>query len=163
MNKKGFTLMELLIVVVIIAGFAALTYPSYRSSIERARASEAVNMLGTIQAAQQKHFVNYEEYGTKFSDINDFEPGIKNFNPNATSFDTEYFRYDISRVEGMRPLASADRINSHGETLAVGYRLVAMYKEDFIRCVILNNSEEGIKVCSSLTDRERDSNYYPIY
>ena len=73
MNKKGFTLMELLVVVVIIAGFAAVTYPSYKSSIERARASEAVTMVGTIQASQQKHFINYESYGTTFQDINDFE------------------------------------------------------------------------------------------
>ena len=62
-NKKGFSLMELLIVVIIIAGFAALTYPSYVVSIERARVSEAVNLLGTIQAAQQKNYMSYEEYG----------------------------------------------------------------------------------------------------
>ncbi len=155
-NKNGFTLMELLIVVIIIAGFAAVTYPSYTSSIERARVSEAVTMLGTIQAAQAKHFVNYEEYGTVFRDINDFEPAIENFNPNLKSFDTEYFTYTLNNDN----TATATRIGGNK-----GYSLTANYTEDFIRCNVLNNSKEGDKVCSSLTDQNKveSGSYYPIY
>ena len=153
-NKNGFTLMELLIVVIIIAGFAAVTYPSYVSSIERARASEAVNMLGTIQAAQQKHFVNYESYGTNFSDINDFEPAIDNFDPNLGQFNTKYFTYSLTKDNN----ATATRIEP-----GKGYSFTAFYSEAFIRCNVLNDSEKGEKVCSSLTDKEKVDNYYPIY
>ena len=155
-NKNGFTLMELLIVVIIIAGFAAVTYPSYTSSIERARVSEAVTMLGTIQAAQEKHFVNYEEYGTVFRDINDFEPAIENFNPNLSSFDTEYFTYTLNNDN----TATATRIGANK-----GYSLTAFYTEDFIRCNVTNDSKEVDKVCSSLTDQNKvkAGSYYPIY
>jgi len=150
-NKKGFSLMELLIVVIIIAGFAAMTYPSYLDSIERARASEAVQMLGVIQAAQQKHYVQYEEYATKFSDINDFVPAIENFDSNQNNFNTEYFYYELKDGD----LATADR------TPGKGYTFQANYTDDFIRCIF--NNDEGEKVCSSLTDKEKKDGYYPIY
>ena len=163
MNKKGFSLMELLVVVIIIAGFAAMTYPSYVSSIERARVNEAVQMLGTIQAAQQKHFVNYEEYGTTFKDISDFTPAVENFDETKSTFDTEYFRYSLSSVEVYKELAKAERIDKSRNVVNKGYRLEARYIESFVRCVILQDSKEGKKVCSSLTDKEQKDDYFPIY
>ena len=164
MNKKGFTLMELLIVVVIIAGLAAVTYPSYKSNLERARASEAVNIIGTIQAAQQKHFINYEEYGTIFRDINDFEPAINNFNPNSNTFDTEYFRYTL-RATARNSDVIAQRIDDESNLVNKGYNLTGVFTESFIRCNFTN--DDGEKVCSSLTDRNAVSTdsgkYYPIF
>ena len=152
-NKKGFSLMELLIVVIIIAGFAALTYPSYLSSIERARASEAVQMLGAIQSAQQKHFVQYEEYATNFRSINDFAPAVEGFDPSTNDFGTEYFWYRMRDS-----FVSADRIPS-----SKGYRFEAFYTEDFIRCIVEDATGDGEKVCSSLTDKAKVGNYYPIF
>ena len=163
MNKKGFSLMELLVVVIIIAGFAAMTYPSYVSSIERARVNEAVQMLGTIQAAQQKHFVNYEEYGTTFKDISDFTPAVENFDETKSTFDTEYFRYSISGKSVIDPKAKAERIDKMHNLVNKGYRLEALYAESFVRCIIVDNSMEGKKVCSSLTDKEQKDDYFPIY
>jgi len=160
MNKKGFTLMELLVVVVIIAGFAAVTYPSYKSSIERARASEAVTMVGTIQAAQQKHFINYESYGTTFRDINDFEPAIKNFDPTKSFFYTEYFKYTL---DSTNKEVTAQRIDGNGNVINKGYELVGAYNDNFIKCNVLNGSEDGEKVCSSLTDQAKADNSYKIY
>ena len=161
MNTKGFTLMELLIVVVIITIFAAVTYPSYKSSIERARANEAVNMVGTILAAEQKHFVNYETYGSTFQDINDFEPTIKKaegnnngFDPSLDYFDTEYFRYTLYST-----YTEAIRHNSNS------YYFRGKFREERVRCYFTDT--EGDKICSSLTDRDQtsdgDGNYYPIY
>ncbi len=157
MNKKGFTLMELLIVTIIIATFAAMTYPSFRSAIERARASEAVHMISAIQAAQQKHLVNYEVYGNDFRDINDFRPSIpdENFDPSSTSFNTEYFSYQL-----MPNRAVATRIDGQGNALDKGYTLVGLYTDNFVMCVVAD--DEGEKVCSALTDRNKVGNYYPV-
>ncbi|MBQ2312625.1 MAG: hypothetical protein II183_00480 [Elusimicrobiaceae bacterium] len=149
--------MELLIVVIIISGFAIMTYPSYKVSLERARASEAVNMLGAIQAAQQKHFVNYEEYASTFHGINDFEPGINGFDPSLSHFDTEFFKYGI--ISGQKK-AQALRAKN-GNPINKGYRLEALFEDRFIRCIVLTT--EGEKVCSSLTDKAKVENYYPIF
>lgn len=166
MNKKGFTLMELLVVVIIIAGLSAVVYPGYKSAIERARASEAVNMIAAIQAAQQKHFVNYETYGTTFQDINDFKPAMPEnanaFDPSQNHFSTEYFKYTL---DGENKQVSAQRVDSNGTVINKGYELVGAYNDNFIKCNVLNGSEDGEKVCSSLTDRAKntDDDYYEIH
>jgi prepilin-type N-terminal cleavage/methylation domain-containing protein len=60
-NQKGFTLVELMIVVIIVGILAAVAIPMYQGATERAKASEAVAALGTIRGAMR---VYYAEHGT---------------------------------------------------------------------------------------------------
>lgn len=52
-KKKGFTLVELLIVIVILAVLASLVLPRMLAQPERAIVAEAVNYLGVIRRAQE--------------------------------------------------------------------------------------------------------------
>jgi type IV pilus assembly protein PilE len=49
-TSRGFTLIELMIVVAIVAILAAVAYPTYRDSVERARRADAKSVL--MEAAQ---------------------------------------------------------------------------------------------------------------
>ncbi len=60
-NQRGFTLVELMIVVIIVGILAAVAIPMYQGATERAKASEAVAALGTIRGALR---VYYAEHGT---------------------------------------------------------------------------------------------------
>lgn len=51
-GKRGFTLLELLMVVVIIAILAAIAVPQYLRTVERSRMSEALTMLSSLRQAQ---------------------------------------------------------------------------------------------------------------
>ncbi len=55
-NKKGFTLIELIIVLVIIGIVVAVALPSIMTSIEQTKAQTAQNNLLTIAAAESKYY-----------------------------------------------------------------------------------------------------------
>ncbi|MFH1777085.1 MAG: prepilin-type N-terminal cleavage/methylation domain-containing protein [Candidatus Omnitrophota bacterium] len=52
-TKKGFTLVELMIVVIIIGILVSVALPQYARSVNRAKATEATRILGQIKEAEQ--------------------------------------------------------------------------------------------------------------
>jgi len=54
-NKKGFSLVELMVVVVVVGILAAVTTPAYINYIRRARIAEAKANLGSIKLAQESY------------------------------------------------------------------------------------------------------------
>jgi len=58
----GFTLIELMITVAIIAILAGVAYPSYRNQVMRSNRSEAKNALLQLQLAQEKYFLQFGRY-----------------------------------------------------------------------------------------------------
>ena len=62
--KKGFTLLELITVVMIVAILAIIAVPQFFRVAERARASEGVNVLGIIRSAQMRY---YGEHSANYS------------------------------------------------------------------------------------------------
>jgi len=69
-NKKGFTLIELVVVIIIIGILAAIAFPMMRGNIEKAKKSEAVAALGTIRTAERLYFVEHDQY-TDVGNFND--------------------------------------------------------------------------------------------
>jgi len=62
LDRKGFTLIELIIVVIIIGILAATAAPMMSSNVGRARASEALAGLGALRTAERLHFVEHGSY-----------------------------------------------------------------------------------------------------
>ncbi|MBL7214938.1 MAG: type II secretion system protein [Phycisphaerae bacterium] len=61
MKKKGFTLIELMVVILIVGILAAASIPLMRGRIDSAKWAEANAIAGTIQSAGRVYFA---EYGT---------------------------------------------------------------------------------------------------
>lgn len=62
--SRGFTLIEVMIVVAIIAILAAVAVPSYRDYILRGRLTEATNGLAAMRAEMERHFQDNRTYVT---------------------------------------------------------------------------------------------------
>ena len=70
MNKQiGFTLMELMIVLVIVGILSSVAYPSYLNSVRQANRSEAIAELQGILAAQERYFLANKEYAMALSSL----------------------------------------------------------------------------------------------
>ncbi len=68
-TKRGFTLTEVLVVVLIISVLAAIVYPMYTKSVTRSRAVEAMNLLEMVRNKQLQKFARDKEYYTDLSKV----------------------------------------------------------------------------------------------
>ena len=65
----GFTLLEVLVVIIIIGSMAALVIPSYSVHIERVRASEGVSNLTALLAAQKRYQLENSIYAVSLASL----------------------------------------------------------------------------------------------
>jgi type IV pilus assembly protein PilE len=68
-RHRGFTLLELLIVVVIIAILASVAIPSYRNYVLRSHRTDATRALNDLAARQESYFFSNNTYTSKLSDL----------------------------------------------------------------------------------------------
>ena len=61
-EQNGFTLVEMLIVVAIIALLAGIAAPGYMQVVRRARAPEAIATMSTIRQGLRDYFINNGNY-----------------------------------------------------------------------------------------------------
>jgi prepilin-type N-terminal cleavage/methylation domain-containing protein len=61
-SHKGFTLVELAVVIVIIGVLAAFGVPKFLQSVEKSKAAEAFNYWATVQSAQERYIAQNGVY-----------------------------------------------------------------------------------------------------
>ncbi|MDD5020695.1 MAG: prepilin-type N-terminal cleavage/methylation domain-containing protein [Endomicrobiaceae bacterium] len=59
---KGFTLIELIIVIVIIGILTVVALPIYRGYVKKAMATEGKSLLGTVLTAQKLYFSEFNHF-----------------------------------------------------------------------------------------------------
>lgn len=72
-SSKGFSLIELMIVVAIIGVLAAIAVPNYQKFQARSKQSEAKSNLAAIYSAEKSFQAEWQQYTGRFRDIG-YEP-----------------------------------------------------------------------------------------
>jgi type IV pilus assembly protein PilE len=68
-NELGFTLLELMIVVVIIAILTAIALPNYRQYVLRGHRTEATRALQDLSSRQENYYFSNNKYTSVLSDL----------------------------------------------------------------------------------------------
>lgn len=88
-RAAGFTLLELMIAVAIVAILAAIALPSYSDYIKRAKLVEAQNALADFRVKMEQYYQDHRDYGTGTT-CGVTSPPLKNFTFSCTGAGQTY-------------------------------------------------------------------------
>ncbi len=120
MSRKGFTLLELVVVVIILGILATLGFTQYTKMVEKGRTAEAKMLLGQIRTAQAAYNQQFGSYTTVLANLSVEAPSACGANGN------HYFSYSVNATTG-----TATRCTVNGKTPvgATAYTLTLTYAD----------------------------------
>jgi len=91
-HAKGFTLIELMIAIVVVAILTSLALPSYNDYVLRSRFTEATGNLADLRVKMEQYYADNRRYSTDAGGGTCGLPGVPDGNT-PTASDARYFTY----------------------------------------------------------------------
>ena len=110
--KKGFTLLELIVVIIIVGILATLGFAQYTKTLEKGRSAEAKLILGNLRSAEEAY---YQENSAYSSDITALA-----VNAPIACTTTHYFSYNATGTVQGTSMGSALRCTTLGKNPNAG-------------------------------------------
>jgi type IV pilus assembly protein PilA len=119
-NNKGFSLVELMVVVAIIGVLATLAIPNIQKYIAKSRQSEAKTNLSTVYTSEKAFFAEYSIYDTRFGAIGYIPEGKLRYN---VGFNAAGVQAGVANGYSLPPAITA--ISAQGYCVAPGINMTA--------------------------------------
>lgn len=123
LKNDGFTLIELMIVVVIIGVLTAIAYPSYQKHMVNTRRSDAQSALLQIANQQERFFTECNYYATTLTGTRACGAGAGNGVLNFSTAISPDGHYALSLVQGV--VLADGTTSSTCSTWSCGYSAIA--------------------------------------
>jgi len=121
-HEKGFTLIELMVVIVIIAILAAVALPNFMGATEKARESAVRSAMKTLQTAIEMYATDHSgTYTDRLNDVKPYLPG--NAFPKSPATNSAY-SLESNLFDGS---TSGKEPNKTNPTTAEQYAIVYTY------------------------------------
>lgn len=119
-KRTGFTLLELLLVVIILGILASLGITQYTKVIEKSRAAEAKMVLGQMRTAQEARKLEYGNYTATFDDL-----GLSLTSGSCDG--NHYFKYTTTLTEGKAERCLEAAPGKPPQGTGTGYNITMTY------------------------------------
>jgi type IV pilus assembly protein PilE len=106
LNQKGFTLIELMIVVAVIGILAGIAYPNYTQYVRRGKAAEATSTLANLKSRMEQYFQDNKTYADVGGGV------VAPCSPAAGS--TKYFTYSCTTQTATTFTLTATPVSGQG-------------------------------------------------
>lgn len=135
MKRKGFTLLELIIVVIIIGILATMGFNQYQRMVERSRGAEAKSILGTVRTQAAAHYMQYGALNVPAAaPFDNTRAGIAAADPDripSACATTHYFSYTVTSATATTLTATATRCIASGKVPNATAALTLILTSDF--------------------------------
>ena len=155
-NKKGFTLIEILVVVLIIGILAAIALPQYRMTVYKSRYTGLMNLVNSLAEAEERYYIIYDDYSRDLTALDiDLSDCTLNNSKTTCSFDWGQCALDIHSLTDYSHIGSSvycTRTNGLNNSYAYYMRPISSPNSKWRICIAKGSDTNNIwnQVCKKV-------------